>query len=283
MFTTTIIVVVVLTALIFTLTFIAFSSFLKAERQAIANGKRDEEIRAEMAKEKKKSSKVINILTNIINYILITVFAAATFLAITFKVSGQQFTWGEHTALVIASDSMNGFNNETYQQELLEFKPDAEQQQFDVGAILDFTIVAADDELILFDVYGYQLHDGKIITHRYIGQTNDGRYIFRGDNTGGRDAYVDRSQIILHYSGMKINHIGLFVLFSQSGFGLYALISVIIVYILADIFVYKYEKEIKKRINTLKDKKAIDSLYTLKHSKLQKLTIKFKRGTQNED
>lgn len=250
MFVATIILVAILTALIFTLTIVAFSAVHKSEKREIELGNMDAEIKKDIEKEKKKSFKALNIAGSVVGGFVALSLLLASITAITYKAQGEQFAINNQVSLVIVSDSMNGFYNEKYEIELLEQKEDAAKDQFKIGDLLTFDKITEDEELIPFDVYGYKNSKGQIITHRYI-ECKDDHLIFRGDNTGGRDSYVDRSQVVLHYTDHKVPQVGMFILFSQSGFGLYSFISVICVYVLAEVYGSRYDKLIKERIKYL--------------------------------
>lgn len=250
MFIATIILVAILTALIFTLTIVAFSTICKSEKREIELGNRDAEIKEDIEKEKKKSSKALNIISSIVGGVVALSLLAASVTAVVYKAQGEQFAINNQVSLVIVSDSMDGFYNETWK---LELPADAEKDQFKIGDIVTFEKITEEEELIPFEVYGYKNSKGQTITHRYIGENpkNPEQLIFRGDNTGGRDSYVDRSQVVLHYTDHKIPQVGMFVLFSQSGFGLYSFISVICIYALAEVYGIKYDRLIKSRIEYL--------------------------------
>lgn len=248
MLTTTIIVVAILTCLIFALAALAFISTLKTEKHLVAIGEKDTEIREDAARARTKKSKVLTALSFTFSSLVVVVLTALATTGVVYKTSGKQFSSNGHVGLVIASDSMNGFYSEEYQLELPE---DAAKDHFAAGDIVNFDVVNAEEELIKYEVYGYQLQSGKIITHRLIGATPAGYYVFRGDNTAGRDNYVKRDQVILHYNGTKIEQLGLFVLFSQSGFGIYSLISVIGIYIMSDIFAAQFRKITKERLKQI--------------------------------
>lgn len=247
MITATILVVAALTIIIFALSIIAFSSLIKAEKAEIDAGKRDSEILDADKESKSKKNKIFSIISNGISFVIMGVLLSAAVTSIIYRVNGEQFTVNDHTALVIVSDSMDGFYNDEYKAELIANREDAEKQQFKIGDILDFYTVNADDDLVLFDVYAYKNNVGQLITHRYIGNTATGSYIFRGDNTGGRDSYVERNQIVYHYLDKKVERLGLFLMFSKSGFGLYSLLSVISVYAVAEVYGGIYNKAMKKR------------------------------------
>jgi len=245
MLTATIIVVAVLTAVIFSLAILAFSAMLKAEKQDIDAGKKDDEIKN--ATKSKKEHKTLSILCNIFSWGVTCLLAAAAIASFAYRVSGEQFSINNNIVLVAASDSMDGFYNDEYKLSLISCKQDAIDQQFQVGDLLIFSAVDESDELVINDIYGYRNKRGYIIMHRLIGITDDGKLIFRGDNTGGRDNYVKRQQVEYHYTEKHIARIGLFVLFSKSGFGLYSIVSVVGLFIITDIYLIKYDKLIQTR------------------------------------
>lgn len=251
MTTITLVVVAILTCLIFGLAVAAYISIIKSEKTLIRNGEKDEELLNEDIASQKKSSKVWNILSIVFSTIIMVGVLTMAGIGISYKASGQQFLINNQTKLVIVSDSMDGFYSEEYKLTLPE---DAKKQQFAIGALLTFNKVSEDETLDVYKVYGYQLPNGKIITHRLIGFSETGLLIFRGDNTAGRDNYVKRDQVILRYTDKKVDNIGLFILFSQSGFGLYSLISVAGVYIISEVFLAKYKKMTQERLKLLKDK-----------------------------
>jgi hypothetical protein len=250
MLAVTIAVVAVLTCLIFLLAILSFKSFLKTESQSLALGEKDGELFKEEEESKKKSSKIVNVLSWCLSGLLILGMASMAGVAIGYRAQGKQFSISDKTGLVIATDSMDGFYSEEYR---LQLPDDAEERQFSAGDILGFENVLEEDELVLYEVYGYKLSSGKIITHRLIGITDSGKLVFRGDNTAGRDNLVKREQVILRYDGYRIKRLGFFVLFSQSGFGLYSLISVIGVYVISDVFVSRYNKMRKERLEALRN------------------------------
>lgn len=253
MLATTIIVVAILTSLIFMLAITAMHSLLRAERQEIASGSKDREILAERLESEKKSSKALSLVSNIICGVIALFMLAAAGTGIAYKASDGQIVVGGRVSLVIVSDSMSKFYDDSYKTELIALKENAEKDQFDIGDLTVFSKVDESDELKLYDVYGYKAKSGKTITHRYVGTTDDGLYVFRGDNAKGRDSYVSRGQITLHYEGSRTPRIGYFILFTQSGFGLYSLISVIGVYVIAEIYLALYNKLIKGRLNKIKE------------------------------
>lgn len=247
MTTIAIIVAVILTLLIFTLTIIALSSILKVETKEIELGNRDSQILKDSKHKHKKSSKILNIVSSIFNFSVILLLGATVTFGLVYKISDGQFNISNQVSLVIASDSMNGFYNESYEYTISTEKENAVNDQFKMGDIATFSTISENDDLVLYDVYGYKNTKGQIITHRYLGTTDNGKLVFRGDNAKAHDSYVNRSQVILHYTNSKLSYLGFIVLFSQSMYGLYAFLSCITVIIITDIYLNKYNKLIKNR------------------------------------
>ena len=240
-----IVVAVVLALLIFTLTIIALSSILKFEKREIELGNRDLEIKKTYLK--KQHFKIVNILISIINYIVLLTIGVGIVTAVIYKVSGDQFKITDNTCLVIASDSMKEFCDDSYKETLLSYNENIKETQFKTGDIVTFETVNEDDSLVLYDVYAYKNNKGQLITHRYLGETSDGKLIFKGDNVTKRDSYVNRNQVILHSTNFKISYIGFVILFVQSSYGLYTFLSCIALIIVSDIYLSKYNKMLKNR------------------------------------
>lgn len=248
----TITVVAILTCLIFGLASVAFACALKDEKRALAAGERDAELIKERRGGKRNASKAFDAVSLAISALLLAAAVSAACVAVSYRVNGRQFSANGQVGLVIATDSMDGFHDDEYS---LTLPKGSEESQFAAGDILLFDEVSEGDSLDIYGVYGYRLPSGRIITHRLIGVADSGKLIFRGDNAPGRDAYVGREQVILRYSGHRLRRVGFFVLFSQSGFGLYSLASVIGVYALSDAFLIKYRKMAKARLKEISDER----------------------------
>lgn len=260
MIVATIIAVVLVTVIIFGVAITLLHSVLKSSEQEIVSGNMDVEL-VEAAKESdKKSSKVANIMSTIMVGIIAMALAGVLIVATIYKFSGEQITINNTTSLVIVSDSMSKFKSNSYEIELENAGcENPADNQFGVGDLLSFKTVSADEDLIIFDVYGYKASNGKIITHRYLGRTADGYYTFRGDNTGGADSPVNRAQILLHYTGKKLPCIGYFVLFMQSGFGIYLFISCIAICIIGELYNFKYSVLCKDRVAYIMQNQVLDT------------------------
>jgi hypothetical protein len=235
----TIIVVAILTALIFALAILAYQTTYSSARKEMAKGVYDIDPKDFSGRGRCKAKMIIANSFSVAICVALIALAAAS---ITYRATGNQVEINGKTSLVIASDSMSGFYDDDYEAELLEYRPTAGDEHFDVGDILTFERIAEGDQLVPYDVYGYA-SKGKIIVHRYIPHMDSGGKIaFRGDNAAGRDSLVGRSAVIYHWTGGKIAYVGTFILFGQSWLGLYSCIGVACVFAISDIYAAKFRK-----------------------------------------
>lgn len=261
----TIIVVAVVTCLVIGLTLLAYSTVLKSAKRLASTGVLDEEFLRDEATSKHPIKKVFGIILHALSILLCVGLVSLAVVAGVYKAKGEQFVYNDHVSLVIASDSMKEYWDDDYKEELIgeysvfagvsaeESDKKLFSEQFEKGDLLDFKVVEAEEELNLYDVYGYKNKKNQIITHRLIGVATDGSLIFRGDNTGGRDTLVSREQVVYRYEGQKVKGLGIPVLFFGSGFGIYSIISVLAMYTISDIAIYKYNKIKKDRLEAIKE------------------------------
>lgn len=235
----TIIVVAILTALIFALAILAYQTTYSSARKEMSKGVYDIDPKDFSGKGKSRAKDIISKSFSIAVCVALISLAA---ISIAYRATGNQVEINGKTSLVIASDSMSGFYDDEYETELLEYRPTAGDEHFDVGDILTFERLSDDERLIPYDVYGYA-SKGKIIVHRYISHMDaGGKLAFRGDNAAGRDSPVKRSAVVYHWTGGKIVYAGTFILFGQSWLGLYSCIGVACVFIISDIYAAKFRK-----------------------------------------
>lgn len=237
----------------------AYSQIIKNTRTLSNNGLLDEEYLKEKDHKQSKSSKIF---ISSISIALTTVVVSLCAIGVFYKASGEQFTINNKTAMVIATNSMEGYINEDYKSSLVnnikEYKKCSFEQassfasssQFNPGDVLGFTLVNKEEPLELYKIYGYKNSKGQIITHRLV-DINGDNYIFRGDNAVGNDKIVKRNQIIYSYDNARIGYVGYLVLFSSSGFGIYSLIVVSSIFIMSDIAKRKCNKIKKDRLSYL--------------------------------
>ena len=238
----TIVVVVLLTLVIFGLSWLAYTSCLKSYKMEISHGVYDDQIKKEFNSKKRKKWGLLGLIGSWVTLAaLLSLFATGIF----YKASGENFSVNNKVALVIKSGSMSDFYNE----EISEKYNGDRSLQFDIGDICVFDKVSSNDELTIGDVYGYK-YKNIIITHR-LTSINDGYYQFRGDNNSVSDGIVSREKIIYHYTGNKIKGIGTFVLFAQSYFGIWSLVGIIGIMVSSEIIYSKVDTITKIRAKEL--------------------------------
>ena len=219
----TIVVVVLLTIVIFGLTWLAYSSCLKAYKIEVNQGKHDDSIVREYRTKKKKKSGLIGLICS---YLALSALLGLFITGIVYKASGENFTINNQTVLVIKSESMADY--------------------FEVGDICIFEKLSKDTELDKGEVYGYNYKD-IIVTHRLV-DIHDGLYEFKGDNNPTSDPYyVKRENVEYHYVGKKVRGIGVFILYAQSYFGIWSLIGILGTAIGSEVVYRKIDKINKER------------------------------------
>ena len=228
----TIVVIILLTAIIFGLAWLAYSSCLKSYKQEVDLGRHDDAIRKEHKKVKKGGAMGV-----IGSWLILFLLSSLFVIGIVNKASGEILHIGNQTSLVIASSSMSDYFNDNTKEKLQEYNT----YHFDIGDICQFDILPENAELVKGEVYGYK-NKNIIITHRLV-DIHDSWYEFRGDNNPGSDPYrVTRDQVLYHYTGHKIPSLGAFVLFAQSWFGIWSITGVLGIAVGSDIVLHKIEK-----------------------------------------
>ena len=258
-----IITLAILSALIIGLVIFAYSMILKSAKQLSSTGKLDDEFKKEVEDNKKKSKRVLGAIMQGASALVCIGLVGIAIVSGIYRINDRQFVTNNHVSFAIASDSMDGYYSEAYKKKLIgqysskysidlqEAETKIEHDQFNVGDFVQFSVLQKDADLNVYDVYGYKNSDGKIITHRYIGEREDGTLIFRGDNAPGEDVTVKREQILYHYQGKDIKYIGLIILFFGSGYGIYSIIAVIAIYVISDITIIKWEKIKNNRLEEI--------------------------------
>ena len=250
---TSIVVVAILAVAIFCLTWLGYSTCLKKYKMELEQGKHDIELCEELnnKKQKKVKNKIVSyVLTSIILLALLALFITG----IIAKTKNNSFSVNGNTTLVIKSDSMSGFYDNTLADNYEELGYD-QNLQFSYGDICFFEKPST--ELKIGEVYAYS-YNNIIITHRLIDtkeiKDSDGNiiktyYIFRGDNNPSKDqTLVPADKILYHYTGKRIPFVGDLILFAQSYIGIWCIICVIGVVISSDIVLNKMQKLNNQRI-----------------------------------
>ena len=234
----TIVVVALLTIIIFGLTWLAYSACIKAYKFEVGLGKHDKEIQNEYRAKKKKRGGLIGLIAS---YVVLFALSGLFITGLVYKISGENFTLNNQTILVIKTGSMSDF----YDDEIASQYSNDKHLQFDVGDICVFEKMSEDDPLVEGEVYGYKNKD-IIITHR-LERIDASGYVFRGDNNPISDYeytrhFVERDEILYHYTGKKVPGIGAFILYAQSYFGIWSVTGMVGVLVMSEVAYYKVNK-----------------------------------------
>jgi hypothetical protein len=255
-----IITLAVVSCLIISVNIFSYHLILKSAKRLSASGALDEEFKKEEEDNKKPHKKVLNIVAQVASGVVCVGLVSLALVSGIYHARGENFVTNNHVSFAIATNSMEGYIDDDYKSSLINsyieyYEVDEitaekklKKDQFGVGDFLTFATIKADEELHIYDVYGYKNAKGKIITHRLVGVYEDGSLKFRGDNAGGIDKKVNREQVLYRYSGNNAKHVGLIVLFFGSGYGIYSIFAVITMYVISDIAIYKWEKIKKSRL-----------------------------------
>ena len=244
----TIVVVALLTIIIFGLTWLAYNSCLRMYELEVKHGHHDTEITKEYhVKKKKRGGKAMSIIGSVA---FLTVLLSLFVTGIVYKSCGENFTLNNQTVLVVKSGSMSDFYSKELAAQYQEYNYNTDLQ-FDIGDVCLYEKMSSDAVLVEGEVYGYK-YKNIIITHRLIRIYEDSMYEFRGDNNPTSDGVlVSKEKVVYHYTGKKIPAIGAFVLYAQSYFGIWSLISIIGVAISSEIVYHKMDTINKQRLRVL--------------------------------
>lgn len=266
----TIVVLVIITILIFGVVIFALFVTVKAEQKLIENGIKDQELVKEFESKNKKKKSVLDWVGKGISWALSLALLSFAIVALVYKANGEMFSINNKVSLVIASGSMSECYSDDdvdYKEYLINYAGLEEsyikKTEFQVGDIAKFKKIGEEDELTLYQVYAYKNAKGELITHRYVGIKDDysdgiTRYIFRGDANSINDSGVKREQILYEYNMSKTLAVGSFILFLESGFGMYTVIAAIGIVVVSDIFLFRYEKLVNNRLHQLLGEEAFE-------------------------
>jgi len=244
----TVVVVALLTAVIFGLAWLGYASCVRMYRLEVGQGKHDDSILREYRKDggKKAGGLIGGICSFILFAALILLFVAG----VAYKASGESFSSGTGTALVVKTGSMSGFYNEKTADQYRERGYDL-ALQFGVGDICVFEDAPDGAELVEGEVYAYRYKD-IIIIHRLVKAHGNGTYEFRGDNNPASDgALVPRDAVLYRYTGARIPVLGVFVLYAQSYFGMWSVVGIIGIAVSSEVFYHKLANANKERARVL--------------------------------
>lgn len=289
--TLTVVVLSILTAVIFAFAIVAFLSIYRNEKTFVGMGQRDNEIKEEQAASQKTSYKVTNIVTSVFSYLVIAASLGVMVFSLYSQSKDQMlWNSNGEASMVIASSSMSGVHDAKTQTYITSDRKNLEFNRGDIITIKSLpsvdellpdtktdeggkvTYVSESDlaidgvttyvnDYLYNSVFVYYNSDLKLnVVHRlvFIGFKDPADkstvvFGFRGDNNSTWDgSYVDYSQLKALYTEPKtVKGIGYAVLFFQSGFGIYSVITSIVMIVSSSIFISKIEKSRKERLHLI--------------------------------
>ena len=126
-----IVVVALLTVIIFGLTWLGFSSCIKAYRIEVGQGRHDDSIMEESGAKDRKKRKKGGLVGIACSYAVLLALSGLFVSGIVYRARGENFSINDHTALVIKTGSMSGFHDD----EIAAMYGNDESLHFDVGDI----------------------------------------------------------------------------------------------------------------------------------------------------
>lgn len=222
---------------------LALKAIYIKEKLLIDVGSYDQDIVNSSNKRKKGNSFFDSLINSLIILLCVAIIGTMAYT----KVSGELFPYNDSTTLVVASKSMS-YTSKTNKNKGY-ITAEMEAQQFDLGDIIIIDDKPVEEDITLYQIYAYK-KDGKTIIHRLyeINRGDTNTYLFRGDaNIGSDDKYVNYEDIIGVYNRILISDIGMVVLFSQSYYGFYILLSIVTILTASSIFERKIYLLLKKR------------------------------------
>ncbi len=243
----TIVVVACLAAIIIAGLSIACWSFLRAYQMEVDARQHDHEIVLERTK---KSSKLTTLFTSVGAGLICAACLALFGVSMAYRAHGETLPIGNQVVLVIASNSMADYYSDSYATDIESKKTSAAADHFAMGDICRFQRVEGDEDLVLYDVYGYK-SGNYIITHRLM-ESTPAALVFHGDNNPSNSyEYVQRDAVLYHYTGGKIQAIGAFILYGQSWFGIYSLCGIAATFVVSEIAQAKLRRIHRERLQEL--------------------------------
>ncbi|HMM01160.1 MAG TPA: hypothetical protein PKC96_07555 [Bacilli bacterium] len=222
---------------------LALKALYIKEKFLIDVGSYDQDLVNSSKKIKKGNTFLDGLISSLIILLCVAVIGTMAYT----KFSGELFPYNDSTTLVVASKSMS--YTSTTNKNKGYITAEMEAQQFDFGDIIIINDKPVEEDIVLYQIYAYK-KDGKTIIHRLydIKKGDTDTYLFRGDaNIGSDDKYVNYEDIIGVYSRILISDIGIVVLFSQSYYGFYILLTIVTILTASSIFERKIYLLLKKR------------------------------------
>lgn len=233
---------------------ILYKTYANSQIEEIKSGKRDIEIIDEVIRNRDKKvikrKKILKIVKTVIYYVALAIVVPLFLFSLYSKIVNNVLMIGGRNLMVVASPSMSVINesNKYVNENNLT-------NQFDQYDIIYLEKIEDPTKLSKYDVICFKNDKDINIIHR-IRETKviDGelRYVTRGDANKSDDSYSPKFEdVVGRYTGKKIDGIGIFIIFLQSGAGIITIISLVYCLIMIDRNAEKINKVQRERAKKL--------------------------------
>lgn len=233
---------------------ILYKTYANSQIEEIKSGKRDIEIIDEVIRNRDqkviKRKKIFKVVKTVIYYVALAVVVPLFLFSLYSKIVNNVLMIGGRNLMVVASPSMSVINesNKYVNENNLT-------DQFDQYDIIYLEKIEDPSMLSKYDVICFKNDKDINIIHRIREiKVIDGelRYVTRGDANKSDDSYSPKFEdVVGRYTGKKIDGIGIFIIFLQSGAGIITIISLVYCLIMIDRNAEKINKVQRERAKKL--------------------------------
>lgn len=229
---------------------ILYKTYANSQIEEIKSGKRDIEIIDEVIRNRDKKiikrKKILKVVKTVVYYAALAIVVPLFLFSLYSKIVNNVLMIGGRNLMVVASPSMSEINDANKY-----VKENNLTNQFDQYDIIYLEEIADPTMLTKYDVICFKNDKGINIIHRIREiKVIDGelRYVTRGDANKSDDSYSPKFEdIVGRYTGKKIDGIGIFIIFLQSGAGIITVISLVYCLVMIDRNAEKINKVQRER------------------------------------
>ena len=230
---------------------ILYGNYAHMSIAELKSGKRDIELIDEVIYERqdkiKKRKQIFGTIKDVFFYLTLFIVVPVFIFSLISRFTNNQIMIGNRTVMVVASGSMS-YKAETNEY-LVTNNLNDQFQKYDI-IILEKVQNASD--LKVYDTIAFVNDKGTNIIHRIKSIKPNGSFETRGDAVEISDNYNPIfKDVIGRYTGLKINSIGMFVLFFQSYAGIITIVSLVYCLLMIDRISEKINKVQSERITYL--------------------------------
>lgn len=232
---------------------ILYKNYATSQIAELLSGKKDVELIDEVIYERqtivKRRRKIFKIIKTVIFYCIMAVLAPLFIFSLVNRFQKNAMMIGNKAIMVVASGSMS-VKDEANEYLITNNLND----QFSTYDIIVLEKVEKASDLKLYDTVAYVNDKGINVIHRIREIKTNGSYITRGDANSEDDSYNPKfDDVIGRYTGIKLNGMGMFVMFLQSYSGIITVVSLVYCLIMIDKTAEKINQVQDKRIKQLED------------------------------